>query len=66
MKDEAPGFDRLRELRNYFSKAPVSIEEISDFVRVQTEDVNGDDVHIVSLSESEEQILHKIRARRAT
>ncbi|MDJ1135038.1 hypothetical protein [Streptomyces iconiensis] len=61
---EAPGFDRLRKLRTYFSEAPATIEELVEFRLIETIKVDGLEVHHVGLSESEEQVLRKIRSRR--
>ncbi|MFI0764570.1 hypothetical protein ACH4TQ_06535 [Streptomyces sp. NPDC021218] len=63
-QEEAPGFDRLRRLREYFDKEPATIEELLEFRHVESKEVDGFRVHHVGFSEPVEQVLRKIRARR--
>jgi hypothetical protein len=63
--EEAPGFDRLSKLRAYFNSEPVTIEELVEFRQVDSIDVDGAVVYRLDLSEPLEQVLRKIRARRA-
>jgi hypothetical protein len=63
--EEAPGFDRPSKLRAYFNCEPATIEELVEFRQVESIDVNGAVVHQLGLSEPLEQVLRKIRARRA-
>jgi len=63
-REEAPGFDRLRKLKEFFASAPATIEELVTFRQIDTEEVDGDQVHRVGFSEPLEQVLRKIRARR--
>ncbi|MEV2279217.1 hypothetical protein AB0I72_26930 [Nocardiopsis sp. NPDC049922] len=65
VEKEASGFDRLRGLREYFAEEPVLLEEVADFVSMRTMEVDGEEVHILGLSGTEEQVLRKIRARRS-
>lgn len=60
-----PGFDRLSKLRAYFDSEPATIEELVEFRHVESIDVDGTVVHRLGLSEPLEQVLRKIRARRA-
>jgi hypothetical protein len=61
---EAPGFDRLSKLRDYFADDPLQIDELVRFRRIEVLDVDGVQVHRVGLSETEEHVLRKIKARR--
>jgi hypothetical protein len=63
--EEAPGFDRLSKLRTYFNSEPATIEELVEFRQIRSIDVNGTVVHQVGFSEPLDQVLRKIRARRA-
>lgn len=63
--EEAPGFDRLSKLTAYFDSEPATIEELVEFRRIERIEVDGGVVHRVGFSEPLEQVLRKIRARRA-
>jgi hypothetical protein len=63
---EAPGFDRLKKLQEYFDKDPATIEELIQFRHVEDEDFDGLRIHHIGLSEPLEQVLRKIRAQRET
>ncbi|KIX79151.1 hypothetical protein SF23_02345 [Streptomyces sp. MBRL 10] len=63
-REGAPGFDRLGKLKEYFAAAPASIEELVEFRKIETEEIDGVQVHHLDLSEPLEQVLRKIRARR--
>jgi hypothetical protein len=60
----APGFDRIHDLERYFAQAPPMIDELRDFTRLDVQELDGVEVHCLSLSKSREQILGQIRARR--
>jgi hypothetical protein len=63
--EEAPGFDRLSKLTAYFNSEPATMAELVEFRHVESIDVDGTVVHQLGLSEPLEQVLRKIRARRA-
>jgi hypothetical protein len=63
--EEAPGFDRLSKLRAYFASEPPTIEELIEFRHIETIEVDRTEVHLLGFREPLEQVLRKIRARRA-
>jgi hypothetical protein len=65
VSQEAPGFDRLSKLKAYFEDKPPTIEELKNFILVEIIEVAGGEVRRVGFSEPQEQVLRKIRARRA-
>ena len=64
--EEAPGFDRLSKLKAYFASEPLTIEELAAFRHIETIEVAEAEVHLIGLGEPVEQVLRKIRARRAS
>lgn len=65
-REEAPGFDRLGKVKAFFEDEPLTIEELVEFQRIETIETDGGEVHCVGLSEPLEQVLRKVRARRAS